>query len=141
MTIKRIPEEKMKKLHTALRAMGKQGLCDKYGDKWTPECPTTGRCHIVTQVIYRCCAPKGYYACCVTINGGTHWYLRDKQGNVIDATRDQFDKPPTDKQYMEGRPVPACRRKGAEMTPCAKELATKLGLKEKPRTKKKDKVS
>lgn len=141
MKIKRIPKEKMGKLHKALIKMGTDGLEEPYINNWTPQRPTTGRCHIVTQVIYRCCAPKGYYACCMTVNNRTHWYLRDRQGNVIDATRGQFDEPPTDKQYMEGRPVPVCRRKGAEMTPYAKELATNLGLREKPRTKKKDKVS
>jgi CO dehydrogenase/acetyl-CoA synthase delta subunit len=91
------------KLHDALRKMGRKYVKPLYRDVWTPECPTTGYCYVVAEVVYHHLAPKGSRPYVMkTGDRETHWFIRDPQGNVIDLTADQFDKP---LDYSEGKPA------------------------------------
>lgn len=91
------------RLYNALRKMGRKHLKPLYRDDWTSECPTTGYCYVVAEVVYHYLAPKGSRPHVMkTGDRETHWFIRNPQGNVIDLTSDQFDKP---LDYSEGKPA------------------------------------
>ncbi len=91
-----------KKLHDALRRMGKKYLKPQYKDQWTPERPTTGYCYVVAEVVYHYLAPKGSRPYVMkTSENETHWFIKDREGRVIDLTADQFDEPV---DYTKGKP-------------------------------------
>ena len=91
-----------RKLHDALRRMGRTHLRPQYKDRWSPERPTTGYCYVVAEVVYHYLAPKGYRP--YVMNTGAndkHWFLKSPDGRVIDITDDQFDY---ELDYSQGKP-------------------------------------
>jgi len=91
-----------RKIHDALRQMGKKHLRSQYKARWTPERPTTGYCYVVAEVLYHYLAPEGYRPCVMKTGANdTHWFLKGQDGSVIDLTEDQFDEL---LNYSEGKP-------------------------------------
>ena len=87
------------------------------------ERPTTGYCYVVAEVIYHRIAPEGYVPYVMkTGDNYTHWFLKNSDGEIIDLTADQFDKP---LDYSEGRPQNFLTR---ELSKRGKILAELLGL-------------
>lgn len=81
------------KLHDALRQMGKKHLKAQYREDWTPERPTTGYCYVVAEVAYHYLAPEGYIPHVMkTGEKETHWFLKNREGDIMDLTADQFDE-------------------------------------------------
>lgn len=113
------------KLHDALRQMGKECLKKPYyKDKWTPECPTTGYCYAVSEVVYHYLAPEGCRPYVMKIaENETHWFLKCPNGKVIDLTDDQFCERP---DYDMGKPQNFLR--GKQLSKPGKKLADLLGL-------------
>ena len=104
------------RLGEALHTMGNKHVKPQFRNDWSPKCPTIGNCYYVSEVIYHCLAPEGSkpYRLIDEDNEG-HWFLRDPNGEVIDLTADQYDKPP---DYSKGKhhafrtkqmSKPACR--------------------------------
>lgn len=65
--------------------------------------PLFGHCSAASEAIYFLLGGKGsrWTPTTVRVDGGTHWYLRDKKtGEVLDPTADQFVCPVP---YGEGR--------------------------------------
>ncbi len=81
----------MKKLHNALLQMQDKPLEEPYKSRWTPQCPTTGYCYIVSKVVWYYCAHdcKPYYV--KMGNNETHWFLKCPNGERLDYTKDQYD--------------------------------------------------
>jgi hypothetical protein len=91
-----------KKLHDSLCKMGKKHLRRQYKDQWKPERPTIGYCYVVAEVVYHYLAPDGCRPHIMrTSIDDTHWFLKCKDGEVIDLTDDQFDEPV---DYTQGKP-------------------------------------
>lgn len=92
----------IQKLHDALRQMGRKYLKPQFRDQWTPDRPTTGYCYVVAEVVYHYLAPKGSRPYVMkNCENGTHWFIKDPSGSVIDLTADQFDEPI---DYTQGKP-------------------------------------
>jgi 5-methylcytosine-specific restriction enzyme A len=64
--------------------------------------PLTGYCYVASEAIYYLAgganAGISIYRCTLP-EGGTHWWLVDSSGEIIDATVQQFSKPP---EYAAG---------------------------------------
>ena len=63
--------------------------------------PMAGHCAVATQSLYHLLGGKraGYTPMQLWHEGASHWYLRAKDGHVLDATADQFR---TSVPYHEG---------------------------------------
>lgn len=112
-----------KKLHHALREMGKKHLKEPYKSKWTPERPTRGYCYVVAEVVYHHLAPEGSRPHMIRISKDeTHWFVVATDGQIIDPTADQYDEPiPYEKATPHGFLT-------KEMSKRARILADLLGL-------------
>lgn len=65
-----------------------------YRQKWTPERPTTGYCYLVSEALYHYAfTDLASFVINLGPELGTHWFLKDSKGKVIDYTGDQFDFP------------------------------------------------
>ncbi len=64
--------------------------------------PLTGHCYVAAEAVYHMGAKgEGYRPHVLRLeDGGTHWYLMDEQGTVLDPTAAQFDQAP---EYQAGR--------------------------------------
>ncbi len=64
--------------------------------------PLTGHCYVAAEALYHMGAKgEGYRPHVLSLEGGgTHWYLVDEQGTVLDPTAAQFDQAP---DYQAGR--------------------------------------
>ena len=53
----------------------------------------TGKCYMASEALYHLLGGKeaGLTPMVIRHHGLTHWYLRDRDGNYIDLTADQFD--------------------------------------------------
>ena len=100
------------KLYDALVIMGPSYLKPEYRDLWTPECPVTGYCYVVSEAIYYITKDKGTelyphvmrvipkirnYTCGSneSITGtiyDTHWFLKNEEGRILDYTCWQYDE-------------------------------------------------
>jgi hypothetical protein len=111
------------KLDDALRRMGKEWLKKAFISKWTPECPTTGRCYHVSEVIKKYYLPEGQ-PWFVKIDGENHWFIKTSTGEIIDLAKDQYDVPiPYEKaKHHAFQPEPS---------KASKRLAQELGLEPK----------
>jgi len=77
-----------------LQLMTKAGRPIKFGDKWSAENPTAGRCgSVVNALRLSGKVPNGYTPCWQkSDDGGTHYYFINKDTNeVIDPTCYQMD--------------------------------------------------
>lgn len=56
---------------------------------------TFGHCYIASEVAYFLLGGKnaGWTAYCMKIDNGNHWFLKHTSGNILDITKEQFDKP------------------------------------------------
>jgi hypothetical protein len=54
-----------------------------------------GHCYVTSEAIYHLLGGKeaGYTPHTVKVDGVVHWFLRDGDGTVIDATAGQFEDP------------------------------------------------
>jgi len=112
-----------RKLHDALRTMGRKHLKPAYKDQWTTERPATGYCYVVAEVAYHYLAPEGCRPYVMkTGENETHWFLTGPDGKVIDLTDDQFDEPV---DYTQGKPQ---NFQTKEISKRGKILADLLGL-------------
>jgi len=73
--------------------------------------PLTGHCYVAAEALYHMGAKgEGYRPHVLSLpDGGTHWYLKDGQGRVLDPTAAQFAEPPdyaagTCKGFLTKRP-------------------------------------
>lgn len=74
-----------------LKLIGNKYLKSPYKEKWTSDNPTFGYCYVVSECLYHYCY-KEYYPHYINMGEeGTHWFLKDKQGDIIDFTAKQFD--------------------------------------------------
>lgn len=80
-------------VNAKLIELGNKLLKKPYKDKWSADNPTFGYCYIVSEALYHFGGyndPKPY-----VVNFGeeigTHWWLLDADGLVIDYTSLQFD--------------------------------------------------
>jgi len=67
------------RLHKALRSIGKSQLKHSY---------------IVSELVYHELSIKGYELFPFVMRlpgGGTHWFLKNKEGGIIDYTKDQYN--------------------------------------------------
>jgi hypothetical protein len=67
--------------------------------------PMTGHCYVASEALYHALGGKqaGYKAYMIKHEGSPHWFLRNKDGEVIDPTADQFKTPvPYDKARAIG---------------------------------------
>ncbi len=57
--------------------------------------PYAGHCYIASEIMYHALGGKeaGFTPQTIQHEGGPHWFLRDKEGNVIDPTAQQFATP------------------------------------------------
>ena len=64
--------------------------------------PTAGACYVASEAIFHLAGGKeaGLRPVRAFHEGVSHWWLEDTDGNVIDATADQFDEPVP---YSEGK--------------------------------------
>jgi putative hemolysin len=127
MSIKKIPKEKLNKLYDALRAMGREYVKKPYKHSWTPERPSTGYCYVVAEVVYHYCAPKGSHTYRMETDEGSHWFVKTPNGEIIDPTADQFDKPLDYRKAEKYALIPVSNEK---MSKAARKLAKLLGLPE-----------
>jgi hypothetical protein len=117
-----------RRLHNALRIMGRKHLKPVYKDQWTPERPTTGYCYVVAEVVYHYLAPEGCRPYVMnTSDNEKHWFLKCTDGKVIDYTDDQFDELV---DYTQGKPQ---NFQTKEISKRGKILADLLGLTKKLR--------
>jgi hypothetical protein len=121
-----------KRLHAALRRMGRDGLKPLYRDAWTPDMPTRGYCWVVTELVYKLVLPElkkdhGYQLRRMDTGGGwEHWFLYNPDTDtVIDCTSDQFI-------YSWGHLPDYTRGKPGRMWPAlslrCRQLADLLGI-------------
>jgi len=124
MNTKLIPTEK---LYEALRKMGAKHLKAPYNTRWTPECPVTGYCYVVSEVIFRCCdVPWGTRPCVATMpNGDKHWFLRTPDGWLLDQTWEQYGSFNIPENWKKASFLTSKLSKRGQI------LADLLGLKEK----------
>lgn len=53
-----------------------------------------GHCYVATEAYYHACGQaKGYTPRVLTTDEGTHWWLQDESGAILDLTAEQFEKP------------------------------------------------
>ena len=116
-------------LHNALREMGEDYLIEPYKSRWTPERPTTGYCHIVSQVVHYCLAPNSKSWFMKLNDNEKHWFIKLFDGKIIDLTADQFDEPI---DYSKARQQNFMRNIFSKKS---QVLANKLGLCELPPSK------
>ena len=52
-----------------------------------------GHCYIASEALYYLLGGKdsGYVPQVITVNNGTHWFLKNKQNDILDPTFDQFN--------------------------------------------------
>jgi hypothetical protein len=59
--------------------------------------PLTGYCYVAAEAVYHlaggAASRLSVYRCPLP-NGGSHWWLADSEGGIIDPTAEQFPKPP-----------------------------------------------
>ena len=62
----------------------------------------SGFCYVVSEAYYHILGGKsaGLTPCTVKHEGVTHWYLKEKTGEIVDITADQFETVP---DYSKGR--------------------------------------
>ena len=135
------------KLYDALTIMGPSYLKKEYRNLWTPECPVTGYCYVVSEAIYYIMKDKGTelfpYVMRVypksrvytghpneSISGtiyDTHWFLKNHYGKILDYTCDQYDEL---LKYGEGRQcgflTKQPSKRGAELIKLLHSLSGKL---------------
>jgi len=65
-------------------------------------CPVEGHCYVAAEALYHLLggAGAGWTPAQMAHEGGPHWYLRHRDGRVLDPTAEQFDTPP---DYARGR--------------------------------------
>lgn len=64
--------------------------------------PIAGHCYVASEVLYHKMGGKaaGWTPQTIQHEGGPHWFIKNKEGVVIDPTADQFE---TKVPYEEGR--------------------------------------
>lgn len=66
---------------------------------------TTGHCYVAAEAYFHLMGGKeaGMVAHVISMDGWTHWYVKDSRGDIHDVTREQFggERPP----YELGRPT------------------------------------
>ena len=87
----RLANMSKKKLHSALRVMGKNHLKSQWRDQWTEDRVTTGYCYPVSEVVFHFTNRNTDSYILKNSDNTTHWFLRTKTGRVIDLTADQID--------------------------------------------------
>lgn len=67
-------------------------------------CPVAGHCYVTAETAYHLFAkPLGYKPCQIKHEGVSHWFLRNKQGDILDLTAEQFETPvPYEKAISKG---------------------------------------
>jgi hypothetical protein len=59
--------------------------------------PLKGYCYVASEALYHlaggAAAGLSIYRCALRA-GGTHWWLADSQGRIVDPTAEQFTEPP-----------------------------------------------
>lgn len=70
--------------------MGKKYLKQPYKDLWSADNPTLGYCYVVSEFLYHE-FPGKYIPYVMKIENGTHWFLKDVEGNIVDYTVEQFN--------------------------------------------------
>jgi hypothetical protein len=85
-------------LHKALIEMGHKYLKPVYRSSWSEQCPVTGYCYVVCELA--CHFDKTLNPYVMKTEKGTHWFLRDMTGSIVDYTVKQFNDIP---DYNTGR--------------------------------------
>lgn len=64
--------------------------------------PIAGHCYVASEILYKKLGGKkaGWTPQTIRHEGGTHWYLKNQNGTIIDPTADQFE---TAVPYAKGR--------------------------------------
>lgn len=73
-----------------LSQLGDTLVHDDYKNFWTKEKPTTGYCYILSEVLYHY-LDLGLEPYSMEVHNGTHWFLGNKFGYVLDLTANQFN--------------------------------------------------
>lgn len=75
------------------------------GRKVDPACPVRGFCYTLSEALYWLYYRTAGYRPHVgrVPGGGTHWWLQDRAGHIVDATSAQFDAETLVSIYSVGR--------------------------------------
>ncbi|MBS2040485.1 hypothetical protein JST97_36195 [bacterium] len=57
--------------------------------------PVAGHCYVASEALYHRLGGKaaGWTPQSIRHEGGPHWYLKNQDGTILDATADQFETP------------------------------------------------
>lgn len=102
----RIPKEAEKIIREIQAQLTPDLLRPEYARKVEPSDPnTSGHCFVATEALYHLWGKaNGYYPCSHGKPGNTHWWLRNRAGEIIDPTADS--RTPHSYPYDKGRAIP-----------------------------------
>lgn len=73
-----------------LTQLGNSLVHNDYKEFWTKDNPTSGYCYILSEVFYHY-LELGLQPYSMEVHNGTHWFLGNKFGYVLDLTANQFN--------------------------------------------------
>jgi hypothetical protein len=81
-------------VESALRNLGPNMLKKPYKEMWSEENPTLGFCYVVSEAFFHYSGLSGLTPMVLSFpEGGTHWWLKTEDDDIIDFTSGQFDFP------------------------------------------------
>ncbi len=65
-------------------------------------CPVAGHCYVASEAAFHMLGGRaaGWTPVSVSVGGAPHWFIRHRDGRVVDPTAAQFSSPP---DYASGR--------------------------------------
>lgn len=79
-------------VESVLRELGSSMLKKPYKDMWSEGNPTLGFCYVVSEALFHYSGLRNLTPMVLSFpEGGTHWWLKTADGDIIDFTSGQFD--------------------------------------------------
>jgi hypothetical protein len=84
-------------MNNIIRGWSRETAHPSYQNRWAPENPSAGQCAITAMYINQ---KYGYPIFETMVGKSRHFFNKDKEGNIVDLTKDQFD---SDISYAHAR--------------------------------------